>query len=97
MAVGVLQILLVPGVFGAFGRALWTVSKEIQSRKNVKSSSPDFGEEATSNPAIGNESVPEKSFKNFVIIFLMVLVVVIGLLALVSLWVALNPEGFNWL
>ena len=87
MAVGVLQILLVLGFFGAFGRALWTVSKEIQNRKNVKSSSPDFGDQATSNPAIGNESVPEKSFKNFVFIFFMVLIMVIGLLALVLLWV----------
>jgi hypothetical protein len=80
--VGALQILLVLGFLG-FGRALWLVSKEIQSRKNVKSSSPDFGDQETSSPAIRDESVPEKTFANFVIISLYVLVVVIGLPAIV--------------
>jgi len=95
MMVGVLQLLLVPGFFLGFARVLWLVSKEL-TRINAKSSSPDFGDQETSSPAISDESVPEKTFANFVIIFLYVLVVVIGFLALVWLWMADVTEGNYW-
>jgi uncharacterized membrane protein len=82
--VAVLSLLLVLGIFFVFGWNLWTVYKEIQSRTNTKSSSHDFGDQATSNPPFNNEAVPEKTFKNFVIIFLYAILTVLGLLAMIA-------------
>ena len=85
LVIGGLSWLFIFGLFCAFGRVLWNMNKEIQSRVNTERSSPNSGDEKIISLTFSDEVIPEKKFwtvrglLDTLLIFLLMIFIVFSL------------------
>ena len=85
LVIGGLSLLFISGLLCAFGRVLWNMNKEIQSRVHMERSSPNSGDEKTISLAFSDEVISEKKFwtvrglLDTLLIFLLMIFIVISL------------------